>query len=156
MMHVIKSPAFFRPSSRPSSPVLPMTRSESEGGGERATRSLHKLSLSNFRKASPAPVPKDTTPAKTTLIQDGSYLEALGLKIGEAVSKALVQPATGVVAGNILNGKGPIPAGRGRALGALITAYVFSSLLFHSFFLTTSFQGDHGKPRECSSTACHP
>ena len=99
-----------------------MIRSDSEGGAERVARPLHKLSLSTFRKASPAAVPKETTQAKTTLIQDRSYLEALGLKVGEAVSKALVHPSTGVAAGDILNGKGPIPAGRGRALGALIAA----------------------------------
>lgn len=113
-----------------------MTRPDSEGGGERAARSLHKLSLSTFRKASPVPVPKETTQAKTTLIQDRSYLEALGLKVGEAVSRALVQSSTGVAAGEILNGKGPIPAGRGRALGALITASVFFLLHTNDFDLT--------------------
>ena len=56
-------------------------------------------------------------------MQDGSYLEALSLKLSEAVSKALAQPSG--PAGELLGGRRPIPAGRGQALGLLIASYVF-------------------------------
>jgi hypothetical protein len=76
-----------------------------------------RLSLTNFRRPSPAPCP---TP--TPLIQDGSYLEVLSLKLSEAVSKALAQPAGPATSSEQLSGKRPIPIGRGRALGALIAS----------------------------------
>lgn len=56
------------------------------------------------------------------LVQDGSYLEVLGLKLSEAVSKALAQPAGPAAAHEQLGTRRPIPSGRGRALGAFITA----------------------------------
>ena len=66
--------------------------------------------------------------ATTTLVQDGTYLDALGLKIGEAVSKALFLPnnsGLGVGSGgDTLNGKRALPAGRGRALAEMIAGYV--------------------------------
>ena len=58
-------------------------------------------------------------------MQDGSYLEALSLKLSEAVSKALAQPSGPAPAGELLGGRRPIPAGRGQALGLLIASYVF-------------------------------
>jgi hypothetical protein len=78
--------------------------------------------MSTFRRPSPA---ASSTPAATTpvpLVQDGSYLETLSLKLSEAVSKTLAQPPAQAAATNdVLNGKRPIPAGRGQALGALIS-----------------------------------
>lgn len=61
-------------------------------------------------------------PLPTLLVQDGSYLQALSLKLSEAVSKAMVQPAGPVPVGELVGGRRPIPAGRGRALGLLIAS----------------------------------
>lgn len=58
----------------------------------------------------------------TTLVQDGSYLEMLGLKLSEAVSKALAQPIVPTTIPGLVASKRPIPPGRGRALGALIAS----------------------------------
>lgn len=82
------------------------------------------LSLGNFRRASPAPSPTviSSTAVPATLVQDGSYLEMLNLKLSEAVSKALAQPAGTVTANELVDGRRPLPAGRGRALGALIAS----------------------------------
>lgn len=55
-------------------------------------------------------------------MQDGSYLQALSLKLSEAVSKALVQPTGPVPVSELVGGRRPIPAGRGRALGLLIAS----------------------------------
>ncbi|KAJ7287391.1 hypothetical protein C8J57DRAFT_1283782 [Mycena rebaudengoi] len=121
MMNSIKAPSFLRPTSRPSSPAPLVTTPRLESG-ERPTRSLTKLSsLSNFRRPSPAPKsPTLTTPAP--LVQDGSYLQTLGLKLSEAVSKALAQPTGATVVNDLVAGKRPIPTGRGKALGALIAS----------------------------------
>lgn len=123
-MHTItlKNPSFFRPTSRPSSPApVPPSRPDSGLGFERSARPLNKLSLSTFRRASPAPTPV-ATPTPLTLVQDGSYLETLSLKLSEAVSKSFVQPTGPAAANELVNGKRPVPAGRGRALGALIAS----------------------------------
>lgn len=122
-MHGLKTPAFLKPASRPSSPLPgpPVARTESDGATEqRVSRPLTKLSLTHFsRKPSPAPI-RSITP--TPLVQDASYLDALGLKLSEAVSKAIAPPPTAVVTGDVLNGKRPIPPGRGHALGELIVS----------------------------------
>lgn len=55
-------------------------------------------------------------------MQDGSYLEILSLKLSEAVSKAFVQPSGPAATIELVGGKRPVPAGRGRALGALIAS----------------------------------
>lgn len=87
---------------------------------DRASRPLTKLALTPFsRKSSPAPIVSPSS----TLVQDGSYLESLGLKLSEAVTKALAQPnATVATANDVLNGRRPIPIGRGRTFGELITS----------------------------------
>lgn len=90
-------------------------------GSERAARPLNMLSLSTFRRASPAPIPV-VTPAPVTLVQDGSYLETLSLKLSEAVSKVFAQPSGPAAANDQVAGKRPVPAGRGHALGALIAS----------------------------------
>lgn len=127
-MHALKTPAFLRTSSRPSSPLPNQPASGPIDSGEigveqRPARPLtKKLALTHFsRKPSPAPN-RPTTPAP--LVQDGSYLESLGLKLSEAIAKALAQPAgaPATTTTDVLNGKRPIPADRGRALGELIAA----------------------------------
>jgi hypothetical protein len=125
-MHVLKNPSFFRPASRPTSPapVSPSAITARPDSGvviERSPRAAHRLSLSNFRRPSPAPT---VSPTLTPLIQDGSYLEILNLKLSEAVSKALVQTAGPAISSDQLFGKRPIPSGRGHALGALIASCV--------------------------------
>ncbi|KAJ7502818.1 hypothetical protein B0H11DRAFT_604856 [Mycena galericulata] len=121
MINSIKAPSFFRPTSRPSSPA-PLATAPRPDSVERAARPLTKLSsLSNFRRPSPAPNPPSPV-APAPLVQDGSYLETLALKLSEAVSKALVQPTGPSVINDLVGGKKPIPAGRGRALGALIAS----------------------------------
>ena len=129
-MYALKAPAFLRPSSRPSSPApapLPFG-TIAESGVDRPARPLTKLSLSHFsRKSSPAPGAK-TSP--TPLVQDGSYLASLGLKLSEAIAKALSQSHNCVGPGDVLNGKSPIPAGRGRALGELIASCVANDSTF--------------------------
>lgn len=80
---------------------------------------MSKLSLTNFRRASPSPA---TALTPTTVVQDGSYLEVLSLKLSEAVSKALAHPTGPAPPNELLNGRRPVPAGRGRSLGALIAS----------------------------------
>lgn len=126
-MHSLKTPAFLRHSSRPSSPLptqVSSGRSDSENAiDSRPTSQLTKaLTLTSFsRKPSPAPV-RPSTPVP--LVQDGSFLESLGLRLSDAVTKALIQPpgSTGTTGNDVLYGKRPIPADRGKALGELIAA----------------------------------
>ncbi|RDB25384.1 hypothetical protein Hypma_008031 [Hypsizygus marmoreus] len=132
MMNVLKHPSFFRPTSRPSSPaplttpssVLPSSvlppNPDSSNGLDRA-RPPNKLSLSTFRRPSPAPGTA-LNAAPGPLVQDGSYLEILSLKLSEAVSKALAQPTGPAAANEQVLGKRAIPQGRGHALGALIAS----------------------------------
>lgn len=119
------NPSFFRPTTQPSSPApVPPSHPDSGIEFERTARPMNKLSLSPFRRASPAPSPAATSASMTTLTQDGSYLEMLSLKLSEAVSKALAQPPGPAAAHEQVSGKRPIPTGRGRALGALIASWV--------------------------------
>ncbi|KAF9047340.1 hypothetical protein BJ165DRAFT_1090703 [Panaeolus papilionaceus] len=122
-MNVLKTNSFFRPASRPSSPApaLLSTRTESGQAAERSTRSLNKLSLSNFIRQSPSQSPTPV-PNAARLIQDGSYLEMLSLKLSEAVSRALAQPPAAPGVNDQVAGKRPIPHGRGLSLGALISS----------------------------------
>ncbi|KAF9059805.1 hypothetical protein BDP27DRAFT_1292170 [Rhodocollybia butyracea] len=121
-MHTLKNPLSFRPSSRPTSPAPP-SRPDSGIGMERS-KPLTKLSLNNLRRASPAPLP---SPPLAPLIQDGSYLEMLSLKLSEAVSKAVAQPFGSPAVSDVIGGKRPIPIGRGSALGALIISELKSA-----------------------------
>ncbi|KAL1696084.1 hypothetical protein GGG16DRAFT_85867 [Schizophyllum commune] len=124
MINALKTPSFFRPASRPSSPGPAPSRPDSAVGFERVARPLNKLSsFSALRKPSPAPVAKETNPA-STLVQDGSYMEMLSLKLSESVSKALAQPAGPATAAEQLNGKRPFPQGRGTTLGNLIASEI--------------------------------
>ena len=99
------------PSSPPPSPDSPVVT-------ERA-RPLTKVPF-NLRRSS---LTLATSPCPSP-IQDKSYLEALGLRLNEAVSKALAHPSGSSLPSELLNGRRPIPAGRGRALGILIASYV--------------------------------
>jgi hypothetical protein len=126
-MYAIKTTAFFRPNSRPSSPApAPLPRPDSGVASDRTPRPPNRLSLVNFRRHSPATDAHQAT-VPSPLIQDGSYLEMLSLKFNEAVSKALAQPTAPALAGEqLVGGRRPIPAGRGNALGALLASYVIA------------------------------
>ncbi|KAK0459158.1 uncharacterized protein EV420DRAFT_1538624 [Desarmillaria tabescens] len=123
-MYALKTP-FFRPASRPFSPSPPPaqpSRPDSDVSFERS-RPLTRLSLTTFRRPSPAPAPEPArAPTATTLVQDGSYLEILSLKLSEAVSRAVAQPSGPPAVHELVSGRRPIPAGRGRALGSLIAS----------------------------------
>lgn len=114
-----KHPNPFRPSSRPTSPNPP-SRSEPAMVLERTSRPLTKLSFGGFKRSSSSI--SVSSPLPTPLVQDGSYLQALSLKLSEAVSKAMVQPTGPVPVGELVGGRRPIPTGRGRALGLLIAS----------------------------------
>jgi hypothetical protein len=118
-----KHPNPFRPNSRPTSPNPP-SRPEPAMVLERTSRPLTKLSFSGFKRSSSSI--SVSSPPPTLLVQDGSYLQALSLKLSEAVSKAMVQPTGPVPVGELVGGRRPIPAGRGRALGLLIASCVIS------------------------------
>lgn len=89
---------------------------------DRNSRPLNKLSFSGFKRSSS--LISVSSPPPTLLVQDGSYLEALSLKLSEAVSKALAQPTGPALVGELVGGRRPIPAGRGQALGLLIASCV--------------------------------
>ncbi|KAL4254242.1 hypothetical protein ABKN59_002879 [Abortiporus biennis] len=119
-MHALKTPSFLRPSSRPTSPSPALTRPEGVVSDRPSRTSM--LSFSTFkRSASPL------TRASTPLVQDGSYMEVLNLRLSEAVSKALAHPAGPGAPHEIYNGRRPIPPGRGRALGDLISSEIKAS-----------------------------
>jgi hypothetical protein len=120
MINALKHPSFFRPASRPTSPA---PAHHDLGQPDRNK----KLALNTFRRPTPAPGPLPQTTAPS-LVQDGTYLEMLSLKLSEAVSKALAQPAGPVNPNEVLAGKRPLPAGRGAALGAVIVTCVYSQL----------------------------
>lgn len=117
-------PSIFRPTSRPSSPSPAVTPQPSDGAAnpaERAPRSITRLSLAGFRR--PPPTRSMSLSQAASTIQDGSYLQVLSLKLSEGVSKALAQPVGTATTGECLNGRRPIPAGRGREFGSLIAMY---------------------------------
>lgn len=142
-MNAIRQAAFLRPISRASSPApgvrgdsapvetrvdeIPITRTSSRGPLNRLTLTA-KRSRSNI----PTTITPPATPAPPpTLVQDGSYLEALSLKLSEGISKALA-PVSALPAGTALiddtfNGRKPLPSGRGRALGNLIAGELNAS-----------------------------
>jgi hypothetical protein len=119
MMNALR-PSLFRPTGRPSSTPPAPTPQPSDGANpaERAPRSIARLSLGGFRKL--PPTRSMSLPQVGSTVQDGSYLQVLSLKLSEGVSKALAQPAGSTTTGESLNGRRPIPAGRGREFGSLI------------------------------------
>lgn len=136
MMNALR-PSIFRPTSRPSSPDPVLTAQPSDGANqaERAPRSIARLSLAGFRKL-PATRSISLSQATST-IQDGSYLQVLSLKLSEGVSKALAQPVGAATTSECLNGRRPIPAGRGREFGSLIAMYVVHPSYYHDIVILT-------------------
>ena len=125
MTNILETPSFFRPSSRPSSPAPPVVPLRLESGQplERQSRPLNRLSLSNLIRQ-PPPQSPSPTPTAPPLVQDGSYLEMLSLKLSEAVLKALAPPIGPPSANEQMEARRIIPTGRGIALGSLIASYV--------------------------------
>lgn len=126
MTNILESPSFFRPLSRPSSPAPPVVPLRLESGQplERHSRSLNKLSsLSNLIRQPPSRA-ASPTPTAPLLVQDGSYLEMLSLKLSEGVSKALAPPIGPPSPNEHMEVRRSIPTGRGIALGSLIASYV--------------------------------
>jgi hypothetical protein len=124
IMHGLKNSSFLFPGSRPTSPApttLPPSRPSSSSGLGRS-HPLNKLSLSNFKRSSPAPTQPASNPP-SPLTQDGSYLESLSLKLSEGVSKA-VAPVLHGSPSELIDGKGPLPVGRGKNLSLLINRCV--------------------------------
>ena len=110
--------------------------------------------LAKLRRLSPptTPAPQPTPPP--TLVQDGSYLQTLGLKLNGAISRALAPVLGGGT--DSLKGRRPLPSARGRALGALISRYVSGSsshsiVAFDCRFRTTPLRHvpsvRHGTPQ---------
>jgi hypothetical protein len=125
IMNTLETPSFFRPSSRSSSPAPPVVSLRPESGQplERHTRPLSRLSLGNLIRQ-PVSQPPSPTLKAPLLVQDGSYLEMLSLKLSEAVSKALAPPIGPPSANEQMEARRIIPAGRGTSLGSLIASYV--------------------------------
>ncbi|KAH7888610.1 hypothetical protein F5I97DRAFT_723940 [Phlebopus sp. FC_14] len=115
MIQALKNPSLFRPTSRPTSPnPVP------DSGNVERSRTLNRLSFTGFRR--PSSLTPAASPSPTPLVQDGFYLEALSLKLSEAVTRAFAQPPGAASSNELLGGRRPIPAGRGQALGLLIAS----------------------------------
>lgn len=101
-----------RTTSRPSSPAI----DHSPGRTSMDIAKMPRIqSLTGFHRRSTNTPPPSPGPS---LVQDGTYLDALGLRLNEAASKALVVcPGAGP---DSLKGRKPLPAGRGRAFAVLI------------------------------------
>lgn len=98
-----------------------MTKSDIISNAYERHRPHSKLALASLMRQSPVPA-RALPQAITPLVQDGSYLEALSLTLSEAATRALAQPNGPALPHELLEGKRPIPAGRGHAFGAFITA----------------------------------
>ncbi|KAN0133926.1 hypothetical protein V8E53_008144 [Lactarius tabidus] len=124
-------PSIFRPTGRPSPPPTPIpTLSPTPtpprtDAADKASRSISKLSLTGFKR--PSSTPSVPPSQAATIVQDGSYLQVLSLKLSEGVSKALAQPVGPAPPNECLNGRRPIPAGRGRTFGSLIAVELNAS-----------------------------
>lgn len=78
--------------------------------------------LTPFTKRSahtPTPTPPPT-PIPSAIVQDGTYLNTLGLKLNEAATRALVTSTSSGSGPDSFKGRKPLPAGRGRFFAALI------------------------------------
>src|SRR6202012_4894904 len=86
-------PSIFRPTGRPSPPPTPIlsptpTQPRTEAA-DKASRTISTLSLTGCKRPSSTP---SVPPSQAAIVQDGSYLQVLSLKLSEGVSKALAQP----------------------------------------------------------------
>lgn len=129
------------PTARPSTPITPLDLSESI-----PRRPLAKLHLpAAFRRASPSPSPAPTPIAHIDKPAVGSnYLNTIALRISEAASKAIAPPTPIHNSdGLVIDGRRPLPAGRGRILGQLITAEMTSAAQGGSDLLRASLRGLH-------------
>lgn len=99
---------------------------------------IQNLSLTSFAKrgATPPPSPSPAgavggasipvTPP-IAIVQDGTYLNTLGMKLNEAATRSLAMPIVNngsAISADVWRGRKPIPAGRGRQFALLIETYV--------------------------------
>jgi hypothetical protein len=113
-------------------------------------RPLAKLHLASaFRRASPSPSPSPS-PAPTSVMDKpttatgSTYLDALALKLSEAAGKAIASPTPAHNSdGLLLNGRRPLPIGRGRALGQLIVSEMNAAALNGNDLLRASLRALH-------------
>jgi len=120
-MNVLKTPPFLRPST-PLSPAPSAVPARPESSHGMASFRGTKLSLGNFMRQPSLPTIAPPPPPPAPVPQDASYLEMLGLKLSEAVTRALAQPVGPPTASDLVSGKKPIPPGRGLALGSVIAS----------------------------------
>jgi hypothetical protein len=147
------------PTARSSTPITPLdlsvpaspTNEPKEGKDSIPHRGpLAKLHLpAAFRRASPSPSPLPApTPIPATTIDKPSvgsnYLNALALRISEAASKAVASPTPIHNSdGLLINGRRPLPAGRGRILGQLIAAEINAAAQGGNDLLRASLRALH-------------
>lgn len=120
-MYALKTPTFLRSGSRPTSPAPTTSPAPHKDAVLAVDRS--RAIFANFKRAA-----SPLTQPPTSIVHDGSYMEVLSLRLSEAISRALAQPSGQGKPSELLNGRRPIPAGRGRELGNLIATYVHSML----------------------------
>ncbi|KAG8736135.1 hypothetical protein FRC10_009657 [Ceratobasidium sp. 414] len=108
-------------------------------------RPLGMLHLSAaFRRASPSPTPIPTAGIDKATTTGSSYLDALALKLSEAAGKAIAPPAPAHNSdGLLLNGRRPLPLGRGKALGQLIVSEMNAAALNGNDLLRASLRALH-------------
>jgi len=86
---------------------------------------IQNLGLTPFHKRvvfTPPPSPK---PVQSAIVQDGAYLNTLGLKLNEAATKVLLPaPGTGT---DSWKGRKPLQAGRGKQFAILVETCVIVS-----------------------------
>ncbi|KZT56166.1 hypothetical protein CALCODRAFT_324602 [Calocera cornea HHB12733] len=114
-MYARKTAALLLWPSRPTSPALSPADANAKPVGVDAQRGLSLARPLNALMRPPAKEIGD--PAATVGLVAESYCTLLGMKLNEAVAKALV----GGAEGPIWDRRRPVPAGKGRALGLLIS-----------------------------------
>jgi hypothetical protein len=67
----------------------------------------------------PSPKPTPAVVAPSAIVQDGTYLDTLGLKLNEAATRVLVA-APGGSGADVWKGKKPLQTGRGRQFASFI------------------------------------
>jgi hypothetical protein len=92
---------------------------------QRPTSAMSRIqSLTPFHKRvvftpPPSPSPTPTMIAPSAIVQDGTYLDTLGLKLNEAATRVLAATPGGSGA-DVWKGKKPLQSGRGRQFASLV------------------------------------
>jgi hypothetical protein len=136
-----------RAQSRPASPAPGSLEGShmpfviGSNGGKPVTEDMHQQpqrpnsamsriqSLTPFQKRlvfTPPPSPRPTSAvvvAPSAIVQDGMYLDTLGLKLNEAATRVLVA-TPGDSGADVWKGKKPLQTGRGRQFASLVATWV--------------------------------